>query len=163
MTGNRIGSGILPDQLQEKLETLENEIMEAKRNSFLGGSFNESVGAEEFTEYDQPDIYSESLPPRRASTAMPECGRRYSSIPPGIAAEVGGGSRSSTRSGSSRGSRSGVADYLFSIITSSFPRYPRSGVAEYHFSIISSVIPLVILDVVKLPRNETLATYWLYL
>ncbi|KAG0571852.1 hypothetical protein KC19_VG048400, partial [Ceratodon purpureus] len=103
-TGSRIGSGVLPDQLQEKLEILESEIMEAKRNSLLGGSFNEGVVIED-PEYDQPDVYSMPLVSRRASVPIPECGRKYSYMSSGIAAEAGGGSRSSTRSGSSRGSR----------------------------------------------------------
>ena len=52
-------------------------------------------------------------PPRRASTGMLDDGRRRSSsMFPSIPAEAGGGSRNSTRSRSSQGSRSGVVAIL---------------------------------------------------
>jgi hypothetical protein len=49
---------------------------------------------------------------RRASTEMLDDGRRRSSMIPSIPAEAGGGSRNSTRSRSSQGSRSGVVAIL---------------------------------------------------
>lgn len=59
-------------------------------------------------EYNSPETGSAPVPMRGFS----EYGRKFSSLPPGIPLEPRGGSRSSTRSGSSRGSRSGVAYYL---------------------------------------------------
>lgn len=107
-TDPRLGSGLLLDQLLEKLEALEHEIMETKRSSQLAnhGSFNmgDDVGIDEQQqfEYNSPETGSAPVPMRGFS----EYGRKFSSLPPGIPLEPRGGSRSSTRSGSSRGSRS---------------------------------------------------------
>ncbi|XP_073396431.1 uncharacterized protein [Physcomitrium patens] len=106
-TDPRLGSGLLLDQLLEKLEALEHEIMETKRSSQLAnhGSFNmgDDVGIDEQQqfEYNSPETGSAPVPMRGFS----EYGRKFSSLPPGIPLEPRGGSRSSTRSGSSRGSR----------------------------------------------------------
>lgn len=137
-----VSGGVGQDQLQEKLEILENEIREAnaKRNTLLAsnnnsGFFNaNSMGLLEGVEVDlEPtmgsydfasgDAYSTRNsfipfgfemygPSRRASTGMLDDGRRRSSMIPSIPAEAGGGSRNSTRSRSSQGSRSGVVAIL---------------------------------------------------
>ena len=137
-----VSGGVGQDQLQEKLEILENEIREAnaKRNTLLAsnnnsGFFNaNSMGLLEGVEMDlEPmmgsydfasgDAYSTrnsfipvgfemSYGPSRRASGMLDDGRRRSSMIPSIPAEAGGGSRNSTRSRSSQGSRSGVVAIL---------------------------------------------------
>lgn len=155
-----VSGGVGQDQLQEKLEILENEIREAnaKRNTLLAsnnsnssGFFNgvNSMGLLEGVEVDlEPtvmgsydfasgDPYSTRNsfipmgfemsygPSRRASTGMLDEGRRRSSMIPSIPAEAGGGgSRNSTRSRSSQGSRSGVVANLASLSLSLLHSHP---------------------------------------
>lgn len=130
ISGSKRGTAVIPDQLQEKLEDLENEIREAnaKRNTLLAGNTGsdrnfDDIELEDPLEFELlgDDVYPirRSLipvipgPSRRASSAMPGSSKRYSTMIPGIAAEAGGGSRSSTRSRSSQGSRSGVVAFLY--------------------------------------------------
>ena len=153
-----VSGGVGQDQLQEKLEILENEIREAnaKRNTLLASNSNSSgffnansmgllegvevdleppvMGSYDFASGDPYSTRNSFIPmgfemsygpSRRASTGMLDDGRRRSSMIPSIPAEAGGGgSRNSTRSRSSQGSRSGVVANLASLSLSLSPPLP---------------------------------------
>jgi hypothetical protein len=82
---------------------------------------------------------------RRASTEMLDDGRRRSSMIPSIPAEAGGGSRNSTRSRSSQGSRSGVVAILSPRLHSHpvnlFPKTFQLW-KDYHTCILMKSIPV---------------------
>ncbi|CAK9194538.1 unnamed protein product [Sphagnum troendelagicum] len=110
-------TALMPEQLQEKLETLEAQIREAKakRNTLLAIN-NNSAGGSSSSDMEDSILAGTS---RRTSAVMPDHATRKYSVPaatqegiiapaPDVgagAAGGGGGSRSSMRSRSSQGSR----------------------------------------------------------